>query len=288
MALVIPNPETAAVSAADEAAFKTAREADAPSPGSDSHPKADVPKGKLKTFRHTGADDGIWPGVSRDVHVYVPAQYEGEAANLLVVQDARLYLPEPVSATTVLDNLIARREIPVTIAVFIEPGDLATDAKGLHTNRSLEYDSLGDNYVRFLLEELLPAALEGLNVSTDPARRAICGMSSGGICAFNAAWERPDAFGKVISHVGSFTNIRGGHVFPSLIRQRAAKPIRVFLQGGEGDLDRPFGNWPVANHDMASALRLRGYDYRFEFGKGAHNMQHGGTIFPETLRWIWR
>jgi enterochelin esterase family protein len=113
-------------------------------------------------------------------------------------------------------------------------------------------------------------------------------MSSGGICAFNAAWERPDAFGKVVSHCGSFTNIRGGGVYPSLIRRSTPRPIRVFLQGGAADLDRDYGNWPVANHDMASALRFRGYDYRFEFGRGAHDLKHGAAIFPETLRWIWR
>jgi enterochelin esterase-like enzyme len=286
MPLTIENPPST-LSAADEAAFKSARDALEPSLGPDSLPQAGVPTGKLIKGRHVGKS--AFPGVARDYTVYVPAQYTGaEPASLIVFQDARLYLVDAVSPTTVLDNLIAKGEMPVTIALFIEPGDLPGEPANSFGNRSFEYDSLNDSYVRLLLEELLPEALTGYSISDDPAQRAICGMSSGGICAFNAAWERPDAFGKVISHVGSFTNIRGGHVYPSLVRKTAPKPIRVFLQGGAGDLDREAGNWPVANHDMAAALKLKGYDYRFEFGPGAHNVQHGGAIFPQTLRWLWR
>src|SRR5690606_21159765 len=148
MGLTIANPAGAEVDPADEAAFKAAREAEIPEAGPDSVRQSGVPEGELRTFRHTGAEGGVWPGVSRDVHVYVPAQYDGSApANLMVFQDARLYLPQPVNAPVVLDNLIARGDIPVTIAVFIEPGDLPTDKPGQHTNRSLEYDSLGDNYL---------------------------------------------------------------------------------------------------------------------------------------------
>jgi enterochelin esterase family protein len=170
----------------------------------------------------------------------------------------------------------------------VQPGDLPGNPEQSRGNRSVEYDTLGDAYVRFLLDELLPEALAGLTISSDPAQRTICGMSSGGICAFNAAWERPDVFGKVISHVGSFTNIRGGHVYPSRVRAAAPKPLRVFLQGGAKDLDREAGNWPAANFDMATALALKGYDYRFEFGAGAHDLKHGAAVFPATLRWLWR
>jgi enterochelin esterase-like enzyme len=287
MSLVVENPPSARVSDADEAAFAAAREADAPSLGPDSLPRPGVPTGTITRHRHTGT--GIYPGVARDYWVYLPAQCDGTTpAALIVFQDARLYLPEAFNAPVVFDNLIARGEMPVTIALFVEPGDLPGEAEGSRANRSFEYDSLTDAYPRFLLEELLPEALAGLDVSDDPAMRAICGMSSGGICAFNAAWERPQAFGRVVSHVGSFTNIRGGHVYPSRVRSTEAKPIRVFLQGGTGDLDREAGNWPVANFDMATALRLKGYDYRFEFGRGAHDLKHGGAIFPETMRWLWR
>lgn len=289
MSLTIPNPPTAETTPEDEAAFAAAREVEDPRPGPDSQRQDGVPEGAIRTFRHTGEAGGVWPGVARDVHVYTPAQYEPAApGNLLVVQDARLYLGEPVFAPIVLDNLIARGDIPPTIAVFVEPGDLPSDDAGQHSNRSREYDTLSDDYVRFVIEELLSAALDGASVSDDPSRRAMMGMSSGGICAFNAAWERPDQFGRVVSHVGSFTNIRGGHVFPSLIRARTARPIRVFVQDGAADVDLEWGNWPVANHDMAAALKFRGYDYRFEFGLGAHDLRHGGAIFPQTLRWMWR
>jgi enterochelin esterase family protein len=118
--------------------------------------------------------------------------------------------------------------------------------------------------------------------------RAIGGISSGGICAFTAAWERPDLFSKVLSHVGSFTNIRGGDVYPGLIRKTEPKPIRVFLQDGSGDLDNLHGSWPLANQQMAAALRFMDYDYRFVYGDGAHNGKHGGVILPESLRWLWR
>jgi enterochelin esterase-like enzyme len=280
----LPTSETSAV---DETIFARGRENADPGLTEDSQPQPDVPKGTLTKARHVGTS--IYPGVGRDYWVYVPAQHDAaRPANLLVVQDAGFYLRESFGAATVLDNLVARGDIPPVVAVFVEPGDLPGEAENSRGNRSIEYDTLGTAYPRFLLEELLPEVLAGLSVSTDPADRAICGMSSGGICAFNAAWEYPDSFGRVISHVGSFTNIRGGHVYPSMVRKHDPKPIRVFLQGAQNDLDREAGNWPAANFDMASALRFKGYDYRFEFGPGAHDLRHGGWTFPATLRWIWR
>jgi len=126
------------------------------------------------------------------------------------------------------------------------------------------------------------------NLRPDAAGRAICGISSGGICAFTVAWQRPDLFSKVLSHVGSFTNIRGGDVYPGLIRKTERKPIRVFLQDGSKDLDNLHGNWPLANQQMAAALKFVKYDYKFEYGDGGHNGQHGGAILPDSLRWLWR
>jgi enterochelin esterase family protein len=191
----------------------------------------------------------------------------------------------------VFDRLIGSREMPVTIAVGVNPGFVPPAEPGARarSNRSFEYDSLGDANARFLLEELLPEGLRGLNVTSDPAGRAVCGNSSGGIAAFTVAWERPDAFRKVVSHIGSFTNIRGGHAYPALIRQtKPAKPLRVFLQDGTNDLDNLHGNWPLANREMAAALQFAGYDHKFVLGDGAHSGQHGGAIFAETLRWLWR
>jgi enterochelin esterase family protein len=195
-------------------------------------------------------------------------------------------------ATVVFDNLIHKKEMPVTIGVFLNPGTVPSSnpkEKG-RSNRSFEYDSLGDANARFLLEELLPAATAGLDVTTDPAGRAVVGNSSGGIAAFTVAWERPDSFRKVVSHIGSFTNIRGGYVYPGLIRKSKAapKPLRVFLQDGAHDLDNLHGNWPLANQDMAAALKFAGYDHTFIFGTEGHNGKHGGAIFPDTLRWLWR
>ena len=156
------------------------------------------------------------------------------------------------------------------------------------SNRSFEYDTLSDQYARFLLEEILPDVGKSYKLTDNPDQRAICGLSSGGICAWTVAWERPDAFRKVLSQIGSFTNIRGGHVYHALIRKTEKKPIRVFLQDGSNDLDNAHGNWPLANQEMAAALKFAKYDYRFEFGDGGHTPKHGGALLPDALRWLWR
>ncbi len=258
--------------------------------GPDSLPRPDVPRGELLPFHWSS--DRIYPGTERDYWLYVPRQYDpAQPACLMVFQDGQSqYLNPAIDVPTVFDNLIHKREMPVTLGLFVEAGDKGPGMPiwGGVDNRSLEYDSLSDRYARFLLEELLPEVEKGYRLTADPAGRAICGISSGGICAFTVAWERPDAFRKVVSHCGSFANLRGGHNYPSLIRRAAPRPLRVFLQTGAADLDVVFGNWPLANREMAAALAYRDYDYQFVFGEGRHSLKHGGAIFPDTLRWLWR
>ena len=261
--------------------------------GPDSQPQPDVPQGKIE--QRVFAASKIYPGTTRDYWVYTPKQYDAsKPACLMVFFDGGGYVkPDGQSRVPVVfDNLMAKKEMPVTVAVFVNPGVVKAaqpDEKD-RSNRSFEYDSLGDANARFLIEELLPEATKGLNITSDPKGRAVAGLSSGGIAAFTVAWEKPDAFGKVVSWIGSFTNIRGGYVYPALIRKSKdhPKPIRVFLQDGANDLDNLHGNWPLANQDMAAALKFAGYDYKFEFGDGGHSDKHGGAIFPDTMRWLWR
>ncbi len=259
--------------------------------GPDSQIKPGVPRGSVT--KHVWMSKKVFPGTVRDYWVYVPQQYDADKpACLMVFQDGAGYVSEKgrVRATVVFDNLIHSGQMPVTIGLFIQPGVIPPskpDAKP-RKNRSFEYDTLSDQYARFLIEEMLPEISKQYKLTDDPANRAICGISSGGICAWTVAWERPDYFQKVVSHVGSFTNIRGGHVYPALIRKTERKPIRVFLQDGENDLDNLHGSWPISNQQMAAALKFSDYDYKFEFGDGGHNNKHGGAIFPDTLRWIWR
>lgn len=253
-----------------------------------------VPAGRVESFSFS--ESKVFAGTHRDGWVYVPAQYDSsKPAALMVFQDGHAYVSTngQMRVPIVFDNLIARGEMPVTVGVFINPGhDRESQAEGWgnRSNRSVEYDSMGDAYSRFLVEELLPFVSKkfNLNLSSDPNLRAICGMSSGGICAFTAAWEKPESFGKVLSHIGSFVNIRGGHVYPALIRKTGRKPIRVFLQDGSNDLNNAAGDWPLANQTLFSALSFTGYDARLVFGDGAHNGKHGGAILPESLRWLWR
>ncbi len=254
-------------------------------------PGPDVPRGAVREFlRWEGTR--TYQGTVRDVWVYAPEQLESVTApSLMVFLDGDVYLDPngPVRAPAVLDSLIHAGELPPTVAVFVMPGRRAGMTEDeASINRSMEYDSVTPAHVRFLADELLPfvASEVGVRFPEDPARRLICGISSGGICAFNAAWHDPSAFGRVLSHVGSFVNIRGGHNYPYLIRSTPRKPLRVFLQSGARDLDIIFGNWPLANRRMASALEYAGYDYRYVFGEGGHSPYHGGAIFADSLRWL--
>lgn len=260
--------------------------------GPDSQVQQGVPQGKV-TQMPAWTNSKIYPGTTRDWWVYVPAQLQpGQAANVMVFCDGGGFVKADgqFRAPVVFDNLIAKGEMPVTIGVFINPGVFpSTNSKEKpRSNRSFEYDSLGDRYARFLIEEILPEVAKLHKLTDDPEGRAICGNSSGGICAFTVAWERPDVFRKVVSHIGSFTNIRGGYGYPALIRKSEKKPLKVFLQDGKNDLDNQFGNWPLANQDMAAALKFAGYDYQFVFGEGTHNGRHGAALLPDTLRWLWK
>jgi len=238
----------------------------------------------------------IYPGVKRKWWIYEPANLDStKPACLLVVQDgqwSRNYWP------VVLDNLIAKKDIPLMVAVFLTPG---TKEKEID-NRSIEYDTVSDRYVTMLDKEVLPLLYAKYNLRKDAKGHMITGLSSGGICAFNAAWHRPDLFQKVLSWIGSFTNLQGGptgvaggNTYPAIIRDRRGwdrkgepKDIRVFLQDGSNDLDNKAGNWPLSNQQMAAALAYGGYDYRFEFGRGFHSDKHGRALLPDAMRWLWR
>ncbi len=263
--------------------------------GADSQRNEDIPKGRVT--EHTWLESKVFPGTKRRYYVYVPAQYnENTPAALMVFQDGFKYVNEKgeYRAPIVLDNLIHRKELPVTIGVFIAPGHktkllpekLVRQPKP--ANRSLEYNSLNADYSKFLLEEILPEVKKKYKITDDPNSRAICGASSGGICAFTVAWERPDQFGKVLSHIGSFTNIRHGDTYPGIIRKTDKKPIRIYLQDGENDLDNEHGNWPLANKQMFAALKYKGYDVRLDWGEGGHDGNHAGSLFPDAMRWLWR
>lgn len=257
--------------------------------GPDSMEQPGVPRG---TLTKAAWKSEVFPGTERDYWVYVPAQYDpNRPACVMVFQDGWTYAnPKGQFRTTVvLDNLIHKKQLPVIVGIFINPGVIPPARPGgtPRRNRSFEYDTLSDQYARFLEKEILPEVGKKYNLRQDAAGRAICGISSGGICAFTAAWERPDLFSKVLSHVGSFVNIRGGDVYPGMIRKTERKPIRVFLQDGSGDLNNLHGHWPLANQQMAAALEFAKYEYKFVFGDGGHNGKHGGAILPESLRWLW-
>ncbi|MEC7138093.1 MAG: alpha/beta hydrolase-fold protein [Pseudomonadota bacterium] len=255
-------------------------------PCAEAYPSADVASSTLVHIRDWD-ESRIYPDTKRDIRISMPAKIGGDLG-LLVCQDGKDYVDSEgaVRAIQVLDSLMHRGEIPPTVGVFIDPGQSESEPR----QRNLEYDAMNDSYVTMIEDEVLPMVERkfDLRFSKDPAQRVAMGISSGGICAFNMAWQRPESFGKVISHCGSFVNISGGHEYPLLVRNEARKPIKVFLQSGAGDVDIPLGNWPMANQQMAAALEFAGYDYRFEFGTGGHNRRHGGALFAESMRWLYR
>ena len=225
--------------------------------GPDSQPQAGVPKGRVEGPFVWKSQ--VFTNTFRQYWIYVPAQYDAsKPAALMVFQDGHKYVntEEEYRVPVVFDNLIAKGQMPVTVALFVNPGHSSEQwpERWRESNRANEYDALGDQYAQLLIDELIPEIAKKYKITPDPEGHAIGGASSGGICAFTAAWERPDYFRKVISHIGSFVSIRGGHVYPTLVRQLAKRPIRVFLQDGSNDLDNRWGNWPLANQSMAAAL----------------------------------
>ncbi len=259
--------------------------------GPDSQPQPGVPQGKIAQYTWTNSK--IFPGTTRKYWVYVPAQYDpAKPACLMVFQDGAGFVSETGGwrVPIVFDNLIQRKEMPVTIGVFIDPGVSVPSSTNQQSryNRSYEYDDLSGRYARFLLQEILPEVALHYNLSKNPNDRAIAGSSSGGIAAFTVAWNRPDAFHRVLSFIGSYTDLRGGEIYPPLIRKMEPKPLRVFLQDGSHDLNIYAGDWYLGNQQMESALQFAGYETKFVVGTEGHNSKHGGAILPDALRWLWQ
>jgi hypothetical protein len=286
-------------------------------PTADSLPQPGVDKGKL--IGPLEFKSKVIAGTVRRYWIYVPAKYDAKSPpNLLVFQDGqRAINPQgPLNIPVVLDNLIAKGDIPATLGVFITPGNTGTEhypdnlGTGNPNHRAPEYDALSDAYTRMLIDEILPEVAKSYKFTDDPKKRAIGGTSSGAICAWTVAWHRPDAFGNVISMIGSYTSIGyhpatatepmipGGDTYPGLIRKNPIRPIRIFLQDGTADLNNEHGNWHLANEQMLSSLqwananadekKIAGarYDVRYEWGDGAHSDVHGGWLLPGILRWM--
>jgi enterochelin esterase-like enzyme len=289
---------------------------DLPAFGPLSYQQAGVPAGTLsEKIVHISK---IYDGMKSDYWIYVPAQYDPKTpAALMVFQDGEWYLDRNGNnpALNVIDNLIAQKKIPVMIAVFINPGDIENSPGTPTYNqvkkysdewqrtlkdsmRSTLYDTVSDRYARFLHLEVLAEVEAKYSIRKDAYSRAITGLSSGGICAFNAAWQMPDQFSRVISWIGSFTSIQwkedpavadGGQDYPEKVLHEAHRNLRVWVQDGSEDLElEKYGSWALANIRLANALKLKGYDFHFSFGKGTHNSGHGAAEFPEEMVWLWR
>ncbi|MCX6366704.1 MAG: alpha/beta hydrolase-fold protein [Armatimonadetes bacterium] len=260
-----------------------------------------IPEGKLTQMPIWKSK--IYEGTVRNWWVYVPAQYDArKPAAVMIFQDGHSYKD---FVPVVLDNMIAKGELPVSIAIFLAPGhkgETPPESGWNGNNRSVEYDTVSNRYSQFIVDEILPEVGKSYSLRQDAAGRMVAGISSGGICAFSLAWFRPDQFHKVLSWVGSFTNLQGGptgvaggNTYPAIIRDRRGwdqrgepKPIRVYLQDGANDLDNKAGSWPLANQDMAKALAFGQYDFKFIFGNGFHGDRHGRATLPDALRWLWR
>src|SRR5499427_87668 len=272
--------------------------------GPDSLDQEGVPKGEMRgPFT---LQSNAYPGTQHTYWIYVPAQYTPKTpASLMIFNDGQAFIAPTgnLRAHNVLDNLIYRREIPVMIAVFINPGRRPDQPEPTpqnwgdrDTNRPTEYNSLDDRYPRVIVDELLPVLYKDYNISRNPEQHGIGGASSGAIAAFTVAWERPNQFRKVLSIVGSFTNIRGGHAYADIVRKSDRKPIRIFLQDGRNDNRALNANgtydetrdWFYQNVRLMEALTKKGYELNYAWGMNRHGQAMGGAIMPEMMRWLWR
>jgi enterochelin esterase-like enzyme len=282
----------------------------APNPGAfyslgpDSFPRDGVAQGEVRGPFTLPSE--AYPGTQHTYWVYVPAQYDAAVpASLMIFNDGQAFknMEGDLRVPNVVDNLIWRRELPVMLAVFINPGRRPDQAEPTPqewgdrtTNRPTEYNTLDDKYARVIVDELMPALNKGYNIAKEPERHGIGGASSGAIAAFTVAWERPNHFRKVLSLIGSFTNLRGGHAYADIVRKSEKKPIRIYLQDGRNDNRGTSrgGNydetrdWFLQNNRLMQALSEKGYDLNFSWGIGRHSQKHGGAILPDMLRWLWR
>ena len=257
--------------------------------GPDSQPQAGVPKGNVT--QHRLAPGKFFPGTPHDYQIYVPAQYDpARPAAWMIFLDGNGYAGDNVRVPVVLDNLIARRELPPMLAIFLNPGVMPalSDQAQNRYERIFEYDSLTPRFANFLIEELVPEVGKSYRLSTDPNDHGIAGLSTGGVGAFVAAWNRPDHFRRVVTWIGSFGNFRGADRLPGLIRRSEPRPIRVFMQTGRQDLVNYAGSWYLENPRMAAALEFAGNDVKIELGEDGHSNRHGASMLPDTLRWLWR
>lgn len=274
---------------------------DVPAFGPDSYVQPGVPQGHLsEKMVHTSK---IYDGMKSEYWVYVPAQYDPEVpAALMIWQDGHYHTERNGSAQApvtgqppsriqnVIDNLTHRKVIPVAIYLLIDPG--TADGKAM---RSIQYDTVSDRYPKFLRDEVLPELYTKYNLRRDAYSHAIAGNSSGGICAFNAAWYMPELFTRVLARIPSFTSIQwkpgeqdGGNIYPFRVRKEPKRNIRVWMQDGSEDMEQPHGSWPLQSLQMANSLKLREYDFHFSFGTGTHNHAQSNSEMPEALTWLWR
>jgi enterochelin esterase-like enzyme/sugar lactone lactonase YvrE len=261
--------------------------------GPDSQPQPDVPKGRLE--KDTLPPGKIYPGVPHEYQVYIPASYDpSRPAPVMIFADGiRSFCGNSLRTPTVFDNLIAKKELPPLVGIFVDPGvmpPLDPETQQARFNRTFEYDEVDDRFARFLIDELLPAAAAKyrLNLSANPSDRAVAGISTGAVGAFMAAWTRPDQFRRVLSFIGTFVDMKGANNVPFLIRKTEPRPLRVFLQDGANDQNSGWGSWFQQNQAMDWALTLMNYDHTFITGTDGHSTAQGGAILPDALRWLWR
>ena len=274
---------------------------DVPAFGPDSYAQPGVPQGRLSEKR--SMTSRLYEGMTSDYWVYVPAEYDpARPAALMIWQDGHYHIERdglaqvpitgqpPSRLQNVIDNLTFRKEIPVAVYLLIDPGMTGTRAM-----RSIEYDTVSDLYPRFLRDEVLPEIYAKYNIRRDGYSHAIAGNSSGGICAFNAAWFMPELFSRVLARIPSFTAIQwkpgeqeGGNIYPFRVRREEKRNIRVWMQDGSEDMEAGSGSWPLQNLEMANSLKFKGYDFHFSFGTGTHNHAQNNSEMPEVLKWLWR